>query len=172
MPIGALRGQLPDNVPRDAAELALERLVERGVVATTEDVARRSAHRPTLGAEDQTLVERVLREAHEAGLEPPSERDWAERLGTTREHLQDLLAYLKREGRMVRTPGDLWFEAGTVAALRERILAHFESHDRLDTPAYKALIGTTRRTAVPLMEYFDDEHLTSRSGDARILRAK
>jgi selenocysteine-specific elongation factor len=172
MPIGALRGQLPDNVPRDAAELALERLVERGVVATTGDVARRGEHRPTLGDEDQTLVERVLREAHEAGLEPPSEREWAERLGTTLEHLQDLLAHLKREDRMVRTPGDLWFEAAAVAALRERILAHFESHDRLDTPAYKALIGTTRRTAVPLMEYFDDEHLTARSGDARVLRAK
>jgi selenocysteine-specific elongation factor len=172
MPIGALRGQLPDNVPRDAAELALERLVDRGAVAIADDVARRSAHRPTLGAEDQALVERVLREAHAAGLEPPSEREWAERLGTTREHLQDLLAHLKREGRMVRTPGDLWFEAEAVAELRERILAHFESHDRLDTPAYKALIGTTRRTAVPLMEYFDDERLTSRSGDARILRAR
>jgi len=117
-------------------------------------------------------IERVLREAHEAGLEPPSEREWAERLGTTLEHLQDLLAHLKREDRMVRTPGDLWFEAAAVAALRERILAHFESHDRLDTPAYKALIGTTRRTAVPLMEYFDDEHLTARSGDSRVLRAK
>jgi selenocysteine-specific elongation factor len=172
MPIGALRGQLPDNVPRDAAELALERLVERGAVATTEDVARRSEHRPTLDAADQTLVERVLREAREAGLEPPSEREWAERLGTTREHLQDLLAHLKREGRMVRTPGDLWFDAGAIAALRERILAHFETHDRLETPAYKALIGTTRRTAVPLMEYFDDEHLTTRSGDARVLRGK
>jgi selenocysteine-specific elongation factor len=73
---------------------------------------------------------------------------------------------------MVRTPGDLWFDAGAIAALRERILTHFESHERLETPAYKALIGTTRRTAVPLMEYFDDEHLTARSGDARILRVK
>jgi selenocysteine-specific elongation factor len=59
-----------------------------------------------------------------------------------------------------------------VAELRKRILAHFETHDRLETPAYKALIGTTRRTAVPLMEYFDDEHLTARGGDARVLRGK
>jgi selenocysteine-specific elongation factor len=172
MPIGALRGQLPDNVPSDAAELALEGLVKRGVAVTTGDVALRSEHRPTLGAEDRDLVERVLREAREAGLEPPSEREWAARLGTTREHLQDLLAHLKREGRMVRTPGDLWFDAGAIAELREKILAHFETHERLETPAYKALIGTTRRTAVPLMEYFDDEHLTARSGDARVLRGR
>jgi selenocysteine-specific elongation factor len=172
MPIGALRGQLPDNVPREAAELALGRLVERGDVATDDDVASRSGHRPTLGAEDRALTERILSDAHEAGLEPPSEREWSERLAISREHLQDLLAHLKREGRMLRTPGDLWFEAEAVEALRERIVAHFEDHDRLETPAYKALIGTTRRTAVPLMEYFDDEHLTMRSGDARVLRAK
>jgi selenocysteine-specific elongation factor len=172
MPIGALRGQLPDNVPRDAAELALERLVECGAVAIDDHVARRSEHRPKLRAADRALVERILCEAREAGLEPPSEREWAERLGTSRENLQDLLAHLKREGRMVRTPGDLWFDADAVAALRERIVAHFETHDRLETRDYKVLIGTTRRTAVPLMEYFDDEHLTTRSGDARVLRGK
>jgi selenocysteine-specific elongation factor len=64
----------------------------------------------------------------------------------------------------------LWFSAGAIAELRGRIIAHFESQQRLDTKAYKALIGTSRRTAVPLMEYFDDEHLTTRSGDARVLR--
>ncbi len=73
---------------------------------------------------------------------------------------------------MVRAPGDLWFSTGAVAALRERITAHFETNSRLDTKAYKALIGTTRRTAVPLMEYFDDERLTIRSGDARVLRRR
>ena len=73
---------------------------------------------------------------------------------------------------MVRTPGDLWFAAGAIAALRERIVAHFDESPRLDTKAYKALIGTTRRTAVPLMEYFDDERLTIRSGDARVLRGR
>jgi len=134
------------------------------------DIVTWAAKRRTPEATAQT--ERILSDAREAGLEPPSERDWSERLAISREHLQDLLAHLKREGRLVRTPGDLWFDAGAVAALRERIVAHFADRDRLDTPAYKALIGTTRRTAVPLMEYFDDEHLTTRSGDARVLRSK
>ena len=36
--------------------------------------------------------------------------------------------------------------------------------------AYKALIGTSRRTAVPLMELFDAERLTVRRGEVRRLR--
>jgi len=50
-------------------------------------------------------------------------------------------------------------------ALRDRIVAHFRAHERLETPDYKALIGTTRRTAVPLMEYFDDARVTIHKTD-------
>ena len=39
------------------------------------------------------------------------------------------------------------------------------------TPDYKALIGTSRRTAVPLMELFDAQRLTLRRGNQRRLRA-
>jgi len=40
----------------------------------------------------------------------------------------------------------------------------------IDTAAYKALTGTTRRTTVPLMELLDELHITRRQGDIRILR--
>jgi hypothetical protein len=48
-------------------------------------------------------------------------------------------------------------------------VAHFEDNETLDTPTYKSLIGTTRRTAMPLMELLDDLHITRRRGDVRIL---
>jgi len=42
--------------------------------------------------------------------------------------------------------------------------------ERLDTQTYKGLIGTSRRTAMPLMELFDELHLTRRVGEVRVLR--
>jgi selenocysteine-specific elongation factor len=170
MPTGTLRGALPDNVGRDVTQCAIDRLARRGAIAVASDVVRAAGFAARLEAADQALVERILAEARSAGLEPPSERDWAKRLGVPVAHLRNLLAHLRREGRLVRAPGDLWFDSEAIDALRERILAHFASHDRLDTVAYKGLIGTTRRTAVPLMEFFDDEHLTARDGNARVLR--
>ena len=76
--------------------------------------------------------------------------------------LRDLLAYLEREGALVRAPGDLWFDRAAVDALRDRIATHLRRHGALDTPTYKSLIGTSRKYAVPLMELFDAEGLTSR----------
>jgi selenocysteine-specific elongation factor len=72
----------------------------------------------------------------------------------------------------VRARPDLWFDARAIDALRQRVVDHFAQRDELDTPAYKALIGTSRRTAVPLMELFDAERLTVRRGEVRRLRER
>jgi len=169
MPAGALRGRLPANVSADASELALARLLTRGAARVDGDLVRLPGHRPTLGPEQEKLAQRILAQAREAGLEPPGLREWAERLGCAPEQLRGLLAHLEREGRLVRAREDLWFDRAAVDALRGRVIAHLREHGRLKTPAYKALIGTSRRTAVPLMEFFDDARVTLRRGEARLL---
>ncbi len=168
MPTGALRGSLPENVPVEAADLALERLAESGELVVEGDRVRRPEHRARLDAEQQALVERIVPEAAGAGLEAPGLREWAERLGVGAEVLRAVLNHLTREGALVHAPGDLWFDRAAVDALRARVVAHLEQHGSLETPAYKALIGTSRRTAVPLMELFDAERLTARRADRRL----
>jgi selenocysteine-specific elongation factor len=170
MPAAALRGALPDNVPISVADLALERLATRGALVVSEDLVRAPDHRPQLTPEQQELSERIVGQAREAKLEPLALRDWGERLGIEADAMRNLLAHLEREGALVRASGDLWFDRAAVDTLRERVVAHLREHERLETPDYKTLIGTSRRTAVPLMELFDDERVTFRKGDARVLR--
>jgi selenocysteine-specific elongation factor len=168
MPSSALRGSLPENVPGEAAELALARLARRGALRVEGDRVRRPGHRPVLDAAQQELARRIAAAAHAAGLEPPGAREWAERLGVPLARLEELLSHLEREGSLVRAPGGLCFERSAVDALRERVVAWLREHRSLETPDYKALIGTSRRTAVPLMELFDAEHVTVRRGDVRL----
>ena len=170
MPTSALRGSLPENVERDSVELVVSRLADRSLIAIEGDLVRLPDHRPTLSAADQALVARIAEEARSAGLEPPSLKDWEKRLGIGGDPLRNLLAHLVRAEQLVHAPGDLWFDRSAVDALREKVIAQLREHGRLETPDYKALIGTSRRTAVPLMELFDQEHLTVRSGEARVLR--
>jgi selenocysteine-specific elongation factor len=171
IPARTLRGRLPGNVAPDAFELALARLAERGEIAALGDLVRAASHQVRLSAPDRAHAERIAAEARAAGLEPPAPREWCERLGIGMEKLRELLAHLEREGALVHAPGELWFDRAAVDALRERVIAHLRAHGRLATPAYKALIGTSRRTAVPLMELFDAEHVTARRGEERILRS-
>jgi selenocysteine-specific elongation factor len=172
MSAGALRGALPGNVPREVAALALDRLARAGVVVIEGDSVRLATHRPTLDRAAQKACDAIAALLAAAALEPPALREVAAHAGLAEPGARDLLAHLERERRLVRAGAELWFDARAVEALRERVLAHFAGHDELDTPAYKALIGTSRRTAVPLMELFDAERLTVRVGEVRKLRRK
>jgi selenocysteine-specific elongation factor len=171
IPARTLRGRLPENVAPEAFDLALARLAERGEIAILGDLVRAGGFEAHLSAADRAHAGRIAAEARAAGLEPPAPREWSERLGLPMEKLRDLLAHLEREGALLRAPGELWFDRAAIDALRARVVAYLGEHGRLETPAYKALIGTSRRTAVPLMELFDEERVTARRGEARILRS-
>jgi selenocysteine-specific elongation factor len=170
VPRGALRGRLPENLGDGALDAALAQLESAGLVGVDGDLVRLASHRPTLGDTDQALAARIAAEAAAAGLEPPSLRDWASRLRVSVEHARELASHLARQGQIVRAPGDLFFDRAAVDALRGRVVAYLQQHGAIDTAAYKTLIGTSRRTAVPLMELFDEERLTLRRGEERALR--
>ena len=171
MPRAAMRGRLPENVAREAAELATARLEEAGRIVSEKDLVRRAEHRAVLDPEATASADRIRAEARERALDPPNPKDWAEQLGISLDRLRDLLAHLERQGELVRAPGDLWFAREAVDALCQRVEAHFAEHGELDTQTYKALIGTSRRTAMPLMELLDEMHLTRRRGEVRIQRS-
>ncbi|RIK90854.1 MAG: selenocysteine-specific translation factor, partial [Proteobacteria bacterium] len=151
--------------------LAIARLAASGRVASTANGVRSTAHAGALAAGDAALAARIRRDAALAGLEPPNLKEWAERLGRRPETLRPLLAHLVREGALVAAPDDFWFDRDAVDALRARVVAQLERRGSLATPDYKAVIGTTRKHAVPLMELFDREKLTLRVGNARVLRS-
>ena len=172
MPRAAARGALPGNQAEGAFERVLSRLAAAGSVKEVPGGIARGDFRPALAPEQRALAERLRAELRGAGLEPPGFAALLASAGCTEPALRDLLGYLEREGGLVRAAGDLWFDRGAVDALRERVRAYLLAHGRLETPAYKDLIGTSRKYAVPLMELFDAEQLTVRRGETRLLRPR
>jgi selenocysteine-specific elongation factor len=172
MPRGTLRGALPANAAPALFEAALAALAQRGELALEGELVRAAAFAPRLGAGEEAIAARLRERARAAGLAPPTLREWASELRAPEAQLRELLAHLEREGALVRAPGELWFDASAVAALRARLVAQLEAHGEIDTAAYKELVGASRKFVVPLMELFDSEQLTARRGETRVLKRK
>ena len=172
LPRAALAGELPVNVRPEAVVAALERLVQAGRAVVEADQVHLEGHRAELAGDDAKLAAQLRSALRGAGLEPPTLKECSERLGVPVARLREILIHLTRSGEVIAAPGDFFFDAEAVAALRERVREHLTSRGALETPTYKNLIGTTRKHAVPLMELFDAEHLTLRVGNQRVLRGK
>jgi selenocysteine-specific elongation factor len=54
--------------------------------------------------------------------------------------------------------------------LRAALRAHLAAHGQITAQEWKALVGSSRKWAIPLAEHFDAEKVTIRVGEIRKLR--
>ncbi|MDQ2993069.1 MAG: selenocysteine-specific translation elongation factor [Candidatus Eremiobacteraeota bacterium] len=66
--------------------------------------------------------------------------------------------------------GENLYRGGQIAMIRARLEAAFAAEPRMTMAAFRDLIGTSRKYAVPLLEWFDAHGITVRVGDDRVLR--
>lgn len=76
---------------------------------------------------------------------------------------------LERDGRTVRIAPDIYLSAAGIDACKGKIAAYLNEHGSATVAELKDAIGTTRRYAVPLLEYFDGQGITVRDGNNRSL---
>jgi selenocysteine-specific elongation factor len=72
------------------------------------------------------------------------------------------------EGRLVRVSADLVMTPATIE--RALTLIRAAGSDGMTVSDVRAALGTSRKYAVPLLEYLDAQGLTRRVGDVRVAR--
>jgi selenocysteine-specific elongation factor len=86
--------------------------------------------------------------------------------------VRDNLALLVRNGEVARISSDLFYAAGALNGLREKLVGHLREKGEITPPEYRELTGLSRKFLIPLLEYFDSEKLTIRVGDKRVARKR
>lgn len=79
---------------------------------------------------------------------------------------------LQREGLLVRIGGDLVLYYKVVQQALDVLRRHFASQPTITVAQLRDLLQTSRKVALPLMEYFDLQKYTIRDGDVRRPGAK
>jgi selenocysteine-specific elongation factor len=74
-------------------------------------------------------------------------------------------------GALVRIEGEL-YRGAQIADIHARVEAYLLARTEMTAAEFRDLIGTSRKYAVPLLEWLDARAITIRSGDRRMLRKK
>ena len=80
----------------------------------------------------------------------------------------DLMKATCAEGRLIQISPDILFTPGFVARA-ELLIRELAEPPGVTVSAFREAIGTSRKYALPILEYFDAKGLTRREGDMRLL---
>ncbi|HEY3042137.1 MAG TPA: selenocysteine-specific translation elongation factor [Pyrinomonadaceae bacterium] len=153
----------------------IARLEKDGALVTEKDVVRASDHGVELSAADTKLQEKIAEAYEKAGLEAPMFDQVLEAAGVSsaqRPHGRKILQLLIDSGTLVRVQGEMFFHSRALEHLQQLLRHYATEHEPerlIDVAKFKDLAGVSRKYAIPLLEYFDSERITRRTGDKRII---
>ena len=112
---------------------------------------------PSIGAREQD-AERLVRELGEAGVRATKVED------------DELTRFLEAGGELVRLGKEHAIASESFAVAKEALLAECASAGEITLARFRDLLDIGRRDAQLLLERFDQDGLTRRVGDRRVLR--
>ena len=148
-----------------------DHLKQEGRLVTHSGRLALAEHRVTVADADQKHLDAIESLYRDRLFQPPTPDEVAQAAGLDAGEVARLLRILTEHERLVPVPPGLLFHRDAVEQARERLVAHIRKEGRLESVDFKYLLDTTRKFAIPLLDYFDRIGLTRRVGYTRYLRA-
>jgi selenocysteine-specific elongation factor len=165
-----LKSRIPKRSDARFFGPVLASMEKEGLALSDRDIVRLPGRKAGVTI-DQAGLQLMLEEALKKGWgEPPTVKELCDLLGCTEKQLLDHANLLWREGRVAKVKGDVFYAPGAVAEIREKLIAYLKERGEIAPPEFRELTGLSRKFMIPLLEFFDQERLTIRLGDKRVLR--
>ena len=150
----------------------LNALVEDGRISQRHGYFAATGHQPKLSAEQRAFFEHHVPLESSDPFRPVAFDDVAANVkSATIEGLAKAFDTLLARGVLIKV-GDALYRGAQIERAHERIEAFIAGHGRMTMAEFRDVLGTSRKYAVPLLEWFDARGITVRSGDYRMLRKR
>lgn len=157
---------MPDKV----FSAIVQELVASGELEVTRDKVKLASHQVTLSATLQAAIDALEATFRQAAYQPPSAEEALESQKLLRADDRELLQVLVDQQKLVRLKGDIFYHRDTFADIERQLRAHLAQQGEISAAEFRDLLHISRKYAIPLLEHFDNQRLTMRVGDKRVLR--
>ena len=150
-------------------QAAAESLAADGRVRLESGRLSLPGHQVELTPEQEALRRAIAGALRGGGAQPPDVGELPGSLGRPAPEVEAVVAVMQERGDLVRLRDGLLFDAAVLARIESDLVAYLREHGQIEVAGFRELVGTTRRFALPLLNYFDGQGLTRREDDLRRL---
>lgn len=167
---GRLTRQAAPQLPETTGRQLIERLVATGKLVAHGPFVAQPGHHASLSEADEALWQRLAPRIVAARFQPPRVRDLAASESLDEGRIREALNACARLGRLYQVRRDHFYPAATVAEMAAIVQALEREHGRIRAAAFRDRVGTGRKLAIHILEFFDKVGYTRRIGDERVIR--
>jgi len=165
-----LKGMLRIRISPKVLSSALDGLVKKNQIEADGPKLRLPGFKAAGGRVNDEVKNSIVDSIKKGGTQPPVREELPALFGISEKDARDLLKLLSDEGRIVRINDSLHLDREIVETIKTELRKHLDEKKEITMAEFRDLAKTSRKFAVPLMEYFDSQKMTQRVGDKRMLR--
>ena len=141
---------------------------KEGIIKKIESEYALSSHKIELSNEMTGLYKSLEDTIVQNGFVPITTKDISKQFNLSEKKCLELLHVLKNQEKIISVKLDLWMHYENIDKLYLINKNHFQSNIELDISSFKTYTGLTRKFAIPVLEFCDQQGWTSRMGNIRV----
>ncbi|MBI5875958.1 MAG: SelB C-terminal domain-containing protein [Deltaproteobacteria bacterium] len=128
------------------------------------------SHKPKAKGLEKEIEDEILSLFSGAGFNPIKKEDVLSRRTRDKKEVEKVFQHLLKRGMIVKVTEDSYLSQDMLGKAKDKLAAWITDKGKIKAAEFRDIIGCGRKFAIELLEYFDKERVTLRSGDYRILR--
>ena len=127
-------------------------------------------HRPRLTSQEEATIEKMLQHFKDNPFQVEIDDGFFGRFDNDVERTQRLFSLLETQCKVIRLSEGLYISQADLKRSLEVVESLGRDGQEIRVGDVRKQLDTTRKYAMPLMQYFDHQGITQRTGDRRVLR--
>ena len=148
-------------------------LIAEGQLTKDGNLLRLTSHEIQFSQEEETAKETLEKLFLEAGIHTPTLNELRTLLPEhTPKVLESTFFALLRLGQFVKIADDFFIHKVALEETQELLIAYLRENDIITVAEFREIAETSRKYAVPFLEYCDSQNITVRDGNVRRLHPR
>ncbi len=131
------------------------------------DILRLKTFKISLGEDKKISKEKILKALDDAAFQPPTKEELSKAVLINIKELDALLKIMASEGSLVRINDSLYLSSNNYAKMMDGLKSFFKTKKEMTVGEFRDILNTSRKYALPFLEYLDSHRITLRVGDVR-----
>ena len=136
-------------------------------VAMEKDMLRLKAFKVSLSHADEGTKDKIIAALTKGGFLPPVKTELAQQLSVTEKELNDHLMLLTKEGSIIKINASIYLTREQYDKMIVLLKDSFSKKSEITVADFRDVLGTSRKYALPFLEFLDSSKITIRVGDIR-----
>ena len=168
---GVQKEQIRQNLQCEEVflDIILKNMLENSLINKKGELWFDPSFKIVLNQDESLQQEKILKFLDNEGFSSSDVLQLSNNMKIDPEKIRHLIKVAEREGKILRLDSKLLFTKANFLKLKTKVRIHFENNLDMTVSEFKELANTTRKYAVPLLEYFDKLKITYRDGNKRKL---